>query len=93
MIQMRPSLAQQRTNQINQSKQSSPSRCRTTATITRAKSSKIGDRDLIDHKNKMSTASSAKLGEQLPQMLTKCVYLDYNATTPIFPEVVSEMVR
>ncbi len=33
----------------------------------------------------------AGLGEPLPQASKGCVYLDYNATTPIFPEVAATM--
>ena len=37
-------------------------------------------------------ASKSSLGTPLSQMLPECVYLDYNATTPIFPEVAEEMM-
>eukprot|EP00193_Tetraselmis_chui_P019798 CAMPEP_0177782072 /NCGR_PEP_ID=MMETSP0491_2-20121128/18233_1 /TAXON_ID=63592 /ORGANISM="Tetraselmis chuii, Strain PLY429" /LENGTH=415 /DNA_ID=CAMNT_0019302269 /DNA_START=374 /DNA_END=1621 /DNA_ORIENTATION=- len=35
-------------------------------------------------------SKSSQLGQELP-FLQDCVYLDYNATTPIFPEVAQEM--
>jgi len=44
-------------------------------------------------KKKMTTTTTASLlGTPLPQMLPSCAYLDYNATTPIFPEVAEEML-
>jgi hypothetical protein len=40
--------------------------------------------------------ASAKCGEQLPGMRRNvhggCIYLDWNATSPIFPEVTAEML-
>ncbi len=36
----------------------------------------------------------AGLGQALPHLArTGCIYLDYNATTPIFPEVLREWIR
>ncbi len=39
-----------------------------------------------------ATAAMPGLGEPLPYIeASGCIYLDYNATTPIFPEVADEM--
>jgi len=51
------------------------------------------DRTPTTKKKTMTTTTTASLlGTPLPQMLPSCAYLDYNATTPIFPEVADEML-
>jgi hypothetical protein len=41
---------------------------------------------LVQQENMTGASKSSQLGQELP-FLQDCVYLDYNATTPIFPEV------
>jgi len=47
-------------------------------------------RAVITQRESSMAAGKSRLGEELPYC-RDCVYLDYNATTPIFPEVAEEM--